>query len=114
MQKTGTKKTGKEKLKISIFKIGKNIGDRKIIPFSIFEQRNIFIEYSSAHFHFFCMVVACNRVEHPKDFIMSKKIIFKGTLEECYLPGKTKLLQLNLQEPKTVEPATVCCFFDYL
>lgn len=34
---------------------------------------------------------------------MSKKIIFKGNPEGCYLPFEPDLLQLDLQEPNTTE-----------
>ena len=35
---------------------------------------------------------------------MSKKIIFKGNPDGCYLPFEPDLLQLDLQEPKSTEP----------
>ena len=34
---------------------------------------------------------------------MSKKIIFKGNPDGCYLPFEPDLLQLNLQESKPAE-----------
>ena len=35
---------------------------------------------------------------------MSKKIVFKGTPEGCFLPFEPDLLQLDLQDPKSIEP----------
>ena len=35
---------------------------------------------------------------------MSKKIVFKGTPDGCFLPFEPDLLQLDLQEPNTTEP----------
>ena len=35
---------------------------------------------------------------------MSKKIIFKGNPDGCYLPFEPDLLQLDLQDPKSTEP----------
>ena len=35
---------------------------------------------------------------------MSKKIIFKGNPDGCFLPFEPDLLQLDLQEPNTTEP----------
>ena len=35
---------------------------------------------------------------------MSKKIVFKGTQDGCFLPFEPDLLQLDLQEPNTTEP----------
>ena len=35
---------------------------------------------------------------------MSKKIIFKGTPDGCFLPFEPDLLQLDLQEPNSTEP----------
>ena len=35
---------------------------------------------------------------------MSKKIVFKGTPDGCYIPFQPDLLQLDLQEPNSTEP----------
>ena len=35
---------------------------------------------------------------------MSKKIVFKGTPDGCFLPFEPDLLQLDLQEPNSTEP----------
>ena len=35
---------------------------------------------------------------------MSKKIVFKGTPDECFLPFEPDLFQLDLQEPNSTEP----------
>ena len=35
---------------------------------------------------------------------MSKKIVFKGTPDGCFLPFEPDLLQLDLQEPNSKEP----------
>ena len=35
---------------------------------------------------------------------MSKKIIFKGNPDGCYLPFEPELLQLDLQESNSEEP----------
>ena len=44
------------------------------------------------------MDFAYNIADQQKDCIMSKKIIFKGNPDGCYLPFEPGLLQLDLQE----------------